>query len=120
MVVGIVIGIIPILYLYLKYKYYGLPEQKKILFVTTAGTLCLFIMEYIFLTANTHEYIITAFVSALVAVLIMWVIIRSHDKGIDYEEEHGLVAAVEYEKKRTVWALIIFVICFVIARIMEG
>lgn len=117
---GIVVGIVPILYMYLKYKYHGLPEQKQYLLVTTIGTFCLFIIEYIFLTAKTHEYIITAIVAMLLAVLIMWIIINSHDKGIDYVEKHGLVKAVEYERRKTILAFVLFVVCFILVRIMEG
>ena len=115
MVFGIIIGFVPVLYMYLKYQYMELPEEEKQTYVVVFGTFALFIAEYILLTATTHEYIITALASAILTIVIMNMIISSHNKGLKYVEEHGLDAAVGYEKRKTIITLLFwFVLCVVV------
>lgn len=114
MFIGIVVGIVPLLYLYFKQKLVDTEPEKRLSIIYISSVIAFVVIEYISLTAYTHEYVLTGVVSILFGILITKFIYNSVVTSKRIEEEEGLVASFEHEKHNCLAAFVFFIVVVIL------
>ncbi len=120
MFIGIVVGLVPLLYLYCKHRLVETEPSKRLSIIYIGSIVVLTVVSYCVFTVTTHEYIFTGVFSVLFGWLVTKIIYQSTITSSRIEEEKGILAAIDFERHRCllIWSIvfIILVIKFCVER----
>lgn len=119
MFVGVIVGLVPLLYLYIKASLRSKSADLQHAVVVLAGGVVLTILSYVSITNTTHEYILSFIVSAIFGFGLMFIIEKDLEHTNKMKEEKGVFEVLEYEKKRFAVVFVIFVIVVILKCCIE-